>query len=152
MDIDESNDIDREDERETDEDEERDEMDDAMDEDDEENSGSRSRKKKSKVQRRKSQLDVIALSNEQAALAALEGNQVLHLRLRKKYYTDALDFIRHINGAMDTMAKLLGSTSKPEVLEAIDFFRYAHEYQFDDAQVCVSRSYYREIPITSPCR
>ena len=136
MDVDEEN----ANERQTDEEEEGNETEDAMDEDDEENSGNRSRKKKSKVQPRKSQLDVVALSNEQAALAALEGTQVLHLRLRKKYYAEALNFIRQIIGAMDTMAKLLGSTNKPEVVEAIEFFRRAHEYQFDDAQVCLSRS------------
>ncbi|KAJ7732950.1 hypothetical protein DFH07DRAFT_990553, partial [Mycena maculata] len=66
----------------------------------------------------------------QTAKVALETNQLLHLRLRKKYYAEALNFIRQIVGTMGTMEKLLGSKSKPEVLEAIKFFRVAHEYQF----------------------
>jgi len=148
MDVDEENaDVGEEDGEQTEEEEN--EPDDAMDEDGEENGGSSSRKKKAKVQRRKSQLDVVALSNEQAALAALESTQVLHLRLRKKYYAEALNFIRQINGAMDIMAQLLGSTSKPEVLVAIEFFRVAHEYQFDAAQVGVTYSEQREISRTS---
>jgi condensin complex subunit 1 len=147
MDVDDENeenpDVGGEDEEQTDEEEN--EADDAMDEDGEENGESRSRKKKAKVQRRKSQLDVVALSNEQAALAALETTQVLHLRLRKKYYAEALNFIRQIHGAMDIMAQLLGSTNKPEVLVAIEFFRVAYEYQFDAAQVGVTHSERREI-------
>ena len=142
-DDDENPDVDGEDEEQTDEEESGE--DDAMDEDSEENGGGRRRKKKAKVQRRKSQLDVVALSNEQAALAALESTQVLHLRLRKKYYAEALNFIRQIEGAMDTMTQLLGSKHKPEVLQAIEFFRVAHEYQFDAAEVGVTRLEQREI-------
>jgi condensin complex subunit 1 len=96
----------------------------------------------SRTQPRKSELDMAALSNEQAALAALEGNQILHLRLRKKYYVEALNFIRQIEGAMEIMAQLLGSTNKAEVLEAMEFFRVAYEYQFESAEVgCVSVSF-----------
>lgn len=56
--------------------------------------------KKSKLKPRKSELNMEALTNEQAALAALESNQLLHLRLRKKYYAEGLNFIRHIENAM----------------------------------------------------
>ena len=61
----------------------------------------KSKKEKTKqLKPRKSELNMEALSNEQAALAALESSQVLHLRLRKKYYAEALNFIRQIEGAM----------------------------------------------------
>jgi condensin complex subunit 1 len=103
---------------------------------DEEGNETSPKKKRSKLGPRKSQLDVAALSNEQEALAALESNEILHLRLRKKYYAEALNFIRQIEGAMETMCKLLGSTNKPEVLEAMEFFRVAHEYKFESAMVC----------------
>lgn len=33
------------------------------------------------------------------------------------------------------MSQLLGSTNKAEVLEAMEFFRVAWEYQFDSAEV-----------------
>jgi condensin complex subunit 1 len=92
-------------------------------------------KRRSKLAPRKSQLDVAALSSEQEALAALEGDKLLQLRLRKKYYAEALNFIRQIEGAMGIMGDLLGSTHKPEVLEAIEFFRVSYEYHFESAKV-----------------
>jgi condensin complex subunit 1 len=95
----------------------------------------KTKKKSSKLGPRKSQLDVAALSSEQEALAALQTDEILHLRLRKKYYVEALNFIRQIEGAMETMCNLLGSTNKPEVLEAMEFFRVAHEYKFSTAMV-----------------
>lgn len=57
-------------------------------------------KKSKKLKPRKSELNMEALTNEQAALAALESNQILHLRLRKKYYVEGLNFIRQVEGAM----------------------------------------------------
>lgn len=84
---------------------------------------------------RKSELDMAALTDEQAALAALESNQLLHLRLRKRYYSEALNFIRQVEDAAETILKLLGSTHKTEVLESMEFFRVAHEYQLDGSKV-----------------
>ncbi|KDQ52062.1 hypothetical protein JAAARDRAFT_62069 [Jaapia argillacea MUCL 33604] len=96
------------------------------------------RKKPKKKKARKSEINVAALS-EEAALAALESDEVLHLRLKKKYYAEALNFIRQIEGAMDVLGQLLGSTNKLEVLEAMEFFRVAKEYEFDSAQVGIKR-------------
>lgn len=93
--------------------------------------------KKKKKKPRKSHLDISALTNEQVALAALQSDQILHLKLRKRYYAEALNFIRQVEGAMETIGKLLGSTNKAEVLESIEFFRVAHEYQFESAEVCL---------------
>lgn len=92
-------------------------------------------KKKKKKKARKSQLDISALTDEQVALAALQSNQILHLKLRRKYYAEGLNFIRQIEGAMEIIGQLLGSTNKAEVLESMEFFRVAHEYQFESAQV-----------------
>lgn len=86
---------------------------------------------------RKSELDMAALNNEQEALAALESNQLLHLRLRKRYYAEGLNFIRQVEEGMKTVQRLLASTNKLEVLEAIEFFRVTYEYQFDGAEVRV---------------
>lgn len=90
--------------------------------------------KKNKSKPRKSELDIEALTNEQAALAALESDKLLHLRLRKRYYAEGLSFIRQIEEGIKVVEKLLASTNKLEVLEAIEFFRVAHEYQFDGAE------------------
>jgi condensin complex subunit 1 len=114
---------------------------DGDEEDDEANATPRRVKKEKKSKKskpRKSELDMAALTSEQAALAALESNQLLHLRLRKKYYSEALSFIRTLENGMEDMERLLGSKNKLEVLEAIEFFRVAHEYQFDSAQVALN--------------
>lgn len=93
-------------------------------------------KKKKKKKSRKSQMALAALTDEQVALAALQSSQMLHLKLRKRYYAEALSFIRQLESAMETVGQLLGSTNKAEVLEAMEFFRVAHEYQFAGAEVC----------------
>ncbi|GLB42214.1 putative regulatory subunit of the condensin complex, a complex required for conversion of interphase chromatin into mitotic-like condense chromosomes [Lyophyllum shimeji] len=111
----------------------------SVDGDDEESAPKKKGKKRSKLAPRKSQLDVAALSHEQEALAALETNQILQYRLRKKYYAEALTFIREIEGAMGKMGELLGSTHKPEVLEAMEFFRVAYEYRFESAKIGVKK-------------
>ena len=94
------------------------------------------KKGKKKKGRKSDALDLSALTNEQAALAALESNHILHLRLRKRYYAEGLNFIRQVEGSMEVLGELLGSRNKPEVLEAMEFFRVAHEYQFASAAVC----------------
>jgi condensin complex subunit 1 len=100
----------------------------------EEQTPKKKKKKAPKLKPRKSQI-AVDMTSEQVALETLETNQLLHLRLRKKYYAEALNFIRQIEGTMEIMEKLLGSKNKPEVLEAIEFFRVAHEYKFVKADV-----------------
>ena len=131
------------------EDEDEDEADSIMDEDEDEAEPSRAEEgeeasgegasssspKEKKKGGRKSELDMAALTDEQAALAALESNQLLHLRLRKRYYSEALNFIRQVEEAAQLIFQLLGSTHKTEVLESMEFFRVAHEYQLDSAEV-----------------
>lgn len=104
----------------------------------------RKRKSKKSKKGRKSEIDMAALTNEQVALAALEGNQLLSLKLRKKYYSEALNFIRQVEGAIPLAGQLLGSTNKSEVLEAMEFFRIVHIYHFDGAEV---RSISHSLPI-----
>ncbi|KAG5641739.1 hypothetical protein DXG03_004311 [Asterophora parasitica] len=123
----------------TDEDEQSMAVDEDEDDDDDDAEGTSKKKKRSKLGPRKSQLDVAALSNEQEALAALEGDKILQLRLRKKYYAEALVFIRQIEGAMNIVGELLGSTHKAEVLEAIEFFRVSYEYHFETAKVGIKK-------------
>ncbi|KAL5499094.1 CND1 [Sanghuangporus vaninii] len=96
-------------------------------------------KKKKAKKPRKSQLDISALTDEQVALAALQSSQILNLKLRKRYYAEALNFIRQIEGAMEIIGQLLGSTNKAEVLESIEFFRVAHEYQFVGAEAGIKK-------------
>jgi len=104
--------------------------------DDDEGEEGTTPKSKGKKSGRKSELDnMAALTDEQAALAALESNQILHLRLRKRYYSEALNFIRQVEDAAQIIFKLLGSKHKSEVLESLEFFKVALEYQLDSAKV-----------------
>ncbi|KAJ6612245.1 non-SMC mitotic condensation complex subunit 1-domain-containing protein [Mycena sp. CBHHK59/15] len=142
---DDSMDVDGEEEGDTeiedDDDEEEDEEDPSstsVDPDGEEQTQTQKKKKASKLKPRKSQI-AVDMTDEQVALETLETNQLLHLRLRKKYYAEALNFIRQIEGTMETMEKLLGSKNKPEVLEAIEFFRVAHEYKFSRADAGIKK-------------
>lgn len=100
-------------------------------------SGHKKGKKKARSKRRseKHGLDISAMTNEQAALAALESNHLLQLKLRKRYYTEAMSFIRMIESAMEVVTQLLGSKNKPEVLEAMEFFKVAHDYELANAEV-----------------
>jgi len=136
---DESMDVDEEDEEdEADGDTEEDEPSKMSVDDEEDDEGATPKKakgKKNKLQPRKSQLDVNALTQEQAALAQYDQRELTERRLRKKYYRDALTFIDQIESAMDPMCKLLGSKNKAEVLEVMEFFKVAHEYQFESAKV-----------------
>ncbi|KAG2156915.1 non-SMC mitotic condensation complex subunit 1-domain-containing protein [Suillus bovinus] len=96
-------------------------------------------KPKKKRASRKSTVDVTAIVSEQEALAALETNEILAMNLRKKYCTEALDFIRTLEGGMVSLTQLLGSTNKAEVLESMEFFRVAFEYQLASAEKGIKR-------------
>lgn len=104
-------------------------------EDDEDEPMSDGAPKKRKKKKRKSELDLTALANEAAALGELNENQHLQAKLTKRFCLDALEFIRTVEEGMKTVQKLLASTNKLEVLEAMEFFRVTYEYKFDAAEV-----------------
>jgi len=111
-------------------------------ENDDDATPTKSRSKPNKLQPRKSQLDVNALNQEQAALAQYDEQEITKIRLQKKFCRDALTFIDEVESAMEPMCKLLGSTNKAEVLEVMEFFRVAHEYQFESAKVNANRNWH----------
>ncbi|EJU02276.1 hypothetical protein DACRYDRAFT_94650 [Dacryopinax primogenitus] len=98
----------------------------------------RSKKSKARAPRQSEPLNLAAVSEEQA-LAAMDGSMMIKLRLTKRYYADALRFIRIIEHSMDLLSTLLVSTNKAEVLEAMEFFRVAHEYEFVSAQIGIKK-------------
>ncbi|OJA20254.1 hypothetical protein AZE42_02694 [Rhizopogon vesiculosus] len=113
------------------------EMEDAdADDDDDVSETPKPRKKKIP---RKSIVDVAAIASEQEALAALQTNEILSLRLRKKYCAEALNFVRTLEDGMVQITQLLGSMNKPEVLESMEYFRVAFEYNFGGAQAGIKR-------------
>ncbi|KAF9269363.1 hypothetical protein L218DRAFT_1072228 [Marasmius fiardii PR-910] len=129
MDVDGDEQTDEEKESEDEDEEDQGEEDSSMAIDGEEPSPSKRKKaKKSKLKPRKSQINVVQMSAE-AAIAHLEGQKTEQLRFRKKFYVEAINFIRQLDTATGVVLKLLGSTNKAEVLEAIHFFEVAHEYK-----------------------
>lgn len=102
---------------------------------DDADASSDSPKPKKRKASRKSTVNVTAIVSEQEALAALETNEILAMGLRKKYCTEALDFVRTLEGGMVLLTQLLGSTNKAEVLESMEFFRVASEYELTSAEV-----------------
>jgi len=102
----------------------------AVDDEDGEQSPKPKKKKKSKLKPRQSQLDISAI-NEQP----IDTRQHAFLTLRKRYYSEALQFIRSVEESMEHISTLLGSKNRPEVLESIEFFRVAYEYKFASAEV-----------------
>jgi condensin complex subunit 1 len=74
-----------------------------------------------------------------AQLSAADAEKVIKLRLTRKYYADAVSFIDQLAEAVPTLAQLLVSTSKAEVLESMEFFRVAHEYKISGANVGVRK-------------
>lgn len=134
MDVDEDEDNAGEDDDGEKEGDEDDEMEDA--EGDENAGPSRSKNKGKRKKGRKSEFNMETLENEAVAVAVLQSDQLQRARLERKYYSECLTFIRQIESGMKIIEELLASNSKAEVLEAIDFFRVVHEYQFDGAEVC----------------
>jgi condensin complex subunit 1 len=106
----------------------------SVDEDNEEGSSSR----KQKLKPRKSQININAITEEQQTLAEYDEKQLAFLKIRKRYCKDAINFIHQVECAMDVVVKLLGSKSKAEVLEAIDFFKTTHYFEMNGAQVSIS--------------
>lgn len=90
---------------------------------------SKSKKPKAESRRKSAGMDLAAITQEQ-----LDGDGVMRLKFTKRYYADALNFIRHVELAMESISEMLNSTYKQETLEAIEFFRVAHEYKFDAAE------------------
>lgn len=89
----------------------------------------------SKAKPRKSDGIDLAAADQSHLLASVDQDTLTRLRLTKKYYADAISFIEQLDRAMDTVADLLASTVKSEVLEAMDFFKIAYEYRIDSAEV-----------------
>ncbi|EPQ26618.1 uncharacterized protein PFL1_05939 [Pseudozyma flocculosa PF-1] len=82
---------------------------------------------------RRSGVDLEALAAARAQMEPVDGEKIMKLRLTKRYYDDAVQFIVQLEGAMPVLSQLLVSTNKAEVLESMEFFRVAYEYRLAGA-------------------
>ena len=68
-----------------------------------------------------------AATTPQLSLSELSDG-LAKLQLTRRYYADAVRFIHQIHTAIPTLCQLLASTTKSEVIEAIEFFETAYIY------------------------
>ena len=98
-------------------------------------SSTKQKKYRSKKNARKSLPVDLADASDEKVLAAFDGQKHMKLKLTKKYVADAVAFIRQVEGAAEILAQLLVSTTKAEVLESMEFFKIANEYEMECAEV-----------------
>jgi len=84
------------------------------------------------------EMDAAAV-DQQAALSNYDHDVLMKLRLTKKYYSDAIQFIQILQSAVPFIERLLASKVKSEVLEAIYFFKTAWNYKVQGAQDGIKR-------------
>ncbi|KAJ9105989.1 hypothetical protein QFC19_003324 [Naganishia cerealis] len=82
--------------------------------------------------------DLDAIAKEQMA-AVKDGQAIRHLRMTKKYFADAISFIKLIQTGVPALSELLVSTSKAEVLESMQFFRVAYIYELPSAEIGIKK-------------
>lgn len=92
-------------------------------------------KEKAKPKPRKSDGIDLAAADQSQLLASVDQDTLTRLRLTKKYYEDAIIFIQQLDRASKIVNQLVTSTTKGEVLEAMDFFKVAYEYKLESAEV-----------------
>ena len=91
--------------------------------------------RKPKLKPRKSQINVDAIAEEQQVVAQYTEQELITMKLKKKFCKEAVRFIDQMEAAAEIVVKLLGSKNKAEVLEAIEFFKNAHNYGLKNAEV-----------------
>lgn len=89
------------------------------------------------ARRPRQSFDPASIAASQQSMTGADREQLMRLRLTKRYYEDALAFIHLLDRAVPILLQLLGSTSKAEVLECMEFFRIAYEYRIRGAHAGV---------------
>lgn len=67
------------------------------------------------------------------------GVSLQSLLLQKRYYLDAIAFIKQLDEVIPTLCRLLSSNTKTEVFEVMDFFVDAQVYKLQSSQLGVSK-------------
>ncbi|KAF2670999.1 hypothetical protein BT63DRAFT_477558 [Microthyrium microscopicum] len=76
---------------------------------------------------------------EKAQAEAKTADELNILNLKKRYYTDAIEFIETLHAASNTVCQLLSSKNKSEVIEAMDFFVMLDAYKIETARTGIRR-------------
>ncbi|CAG8517034.1 9868_t:CDS:10 [Cetraspora pellucida] len=75
----------------------------------------------------------VLINQNTSATSATSADEIMRLQLTRRYYADAVRFIHQVHTAIPTLCQLLGSTTKSEVLEAMEFFVTAYTYKMEFA-------------------
>ena len=78
-------------------------------------------------------------AQEKAEKEAASSELMTRLQLTRKYYTEAIKFIRVVHEATPTVCQLLSSKNKSEVIEAMDFFVMIDAYKLECSRTGVRR-------------
>lgn len=83
-------------------------------------------------------------SNEQLAIPSAEeelakAQTMQTLLMQKRYYTDALTFVRQLDSVIPTLCKLLSSNIKTEVFEVMDFFVDSFVYKLHSSELGIKK-------------
>lgn len=92
------------------------------------------KRSKARSKPRKSGVDIEALTRN-VVVDEAELQRLKILELQRSLSKKALKFIGIVEKSSDIIVRLLGSTHKSEVVEAIEFFRIAHEWKMELAEV-----------------
>ncbi|KAK3842793.1 MAG: armadillo-type protein [Linnemannia gamsii] len=75
----------------------------------------------------------IALPTDEELLELQASKEYITKTLQQRYYADAIRFIHLIHRGVPVMCELLASTTKQEVIEAMEFFVAIHRYKVRSA-------------------
>ncbi|KAJ2387419.1 condensin complex non-SMC subunit Cnd1, partial [Coemansia sp. RSA 2611] len=76
---------------------------------------------------------------DNAGLSPETAAKAMHLQFQQRYYRDALHFVYQLQEAQPLLLQLLGSKTKSEVMEAMDYFVTAVRFRVDGAQAGIRR-------------
>ncbi|KAG0259844.1 Condensin complex subunit [Actinomortierella ambigua] len=76
----------------------------------------------------------IELPTDEEAAEIMASKEYVTKTLQKRYYADAARFIHQIHRSVPIMCELLASTTKLEVVEAMEFFVTLHRYKVRTAE------------------
>ncbi|EFX04690.1 condensin complex component cnd1 [Grosmannia clavigera kw1407] len=89
---------------------------------------------------------VAEMTDEEKVAAVLKAQEeaatsekISRLTVARKYYSEALKFIRILHEATETVCQLLGSRNKSEVIEAMDYFEIGDAYNIENNKVGIRR-------------
>lgn len=84
-------------------------------------------------------LDAETTAEETTADVVAKDQAMQNLLLQKRYYSDAVIFVKQLDAVVPTLCRLLASHTKTEVFEVMDFFVDASVYRLQSSELGVRK-------------